>query len=116
MEDKRSYDRLDFPKPLYSYMKIIEVEGKEVESNQALIYTRDISGGGMRFMSHLNFPVHSKVITLHFELPFLDQLSRLQGQIVWKKRFNDHLYEYGVKFTKTDVSFLHKLVYLLNRK
>ncbi len=88
--------RYIFNSPLESTMKIIRINGRDVESTAGAVEIHDISLNGAKFACPLNLhPEHEVYVQISFclnEKP-LDFL----GHIVWKKTSGKQ-YFYGLEF------------------
>ncbi|WP_248926535.1 PilZ domain-containing protein [Paenibacillus hamazuiensis] len=96
-ENKRSFFRLSFVHPLCAELKIIGLPD-DAEVKTAKIAIHDISAGGMRFVSDINF---SEELNVLFEVKFtaLGKPYKILGQLLRVKEVKPQIYEYSTKFS-----------------
>ncbi len=108
---KRRFIRVRLPGPC-AYMEIVRIYGKDVHASGKPVILRNLSPGGLRFSTDLEFPVGRQLV-LRFSMRLLDQTLRLEGHIVWKGVM-ENLNEYGVEFAP-DERRQKMLIRLLNQ-
>jgi hypothetical protein len=110
-ENKRSFFRLSFAHPLCAEFKRVGLPDT-LEPKTSKIAILDISGGGMRFRSDINFTEELYVL---FEAKFtgLGKTYKLLGQILRMKPVHSDIYEYSAKFSLNE-SDESALISLLN--
>ncbi len=96
-ENRREYYRINMQFPLCSGMTIISFKGKKVSLGQSKALIEDISIGGMRFTTNVEFPVQPD-ITLEFKTKIMNETIKTNGVIVWKQETGENLYQYGLEF------------------
>jgi len=101
VENMRQFYRLETSMPLCSLMEIIRIKDNAIQSGKAKVCVDDISGGGLKFVTDLQFLVEERVV-FQFELQLLNETFKTQGVIVRKRKLDDDLNEYGVQFTMED--------------
>lgn len=90
---------------LTASMRVKSIGNELVNTNFAPVEIKDLSLGGLSFISVLDIPIRSDVI-----LEFNTQLfGKISGFIIWKKK-NKDFFHYGVKIISTQ-SKLYKLVW-----
>jgi len=75
---------------------IANVQGSILESRGIPVLLKDISPTGLRFQTHLRFPV-SGDYTVRFIIKFSDWEFNLCGNVVWRGR-DENQYVYGSYF------------------
>ncbi|RWZ54946.1 EAL domain-containing protein [Halobacillus fulvus] len=100
-EERRKFYRFEFDQPLHAQMMIKEVKGKKIAAGRTKILIKDLSIGGLKFVSSLNIPVRPDV-KMEFEVTILGETFSMDGQILWKNEMNFTTYDYGVQFTLED--------------
>lgn len=96
-DNKRQMDRLNLPDLLEADMNLISISGRKMELGTSNVLIKDISTGGLSYVSTLKLPVRGDVI-FRFETEILNKLINLHGIIIWKEEMNEDLVEYGVQF------------------
>lgn len=109
----RRYLRIKPDRALNAEMYIIQIESQNVKTRSSKVRILDISPGGLRFTSALDFPVQPRIV-LEFKIQKEEQNTCLGGSIVHKSEAEEGLYEYGVCFSTTDESFRGFLLKLFN--
>lgn len=96
-ENKRHFFRVSFPHPLCAELKIIGTPDT-LETKTGKIAIHDMSAGGMRFRSDINFTNELHIL---FEAKFtaLGKPYKLLGQILRAKEIHSPIYEYSAKFS-----------------
>ncbi|TBL78224.1 PilZ domain-containing protein [Paenibacillus thalictri] len=110
-ENQRSFFRLAFEHPLCAELKIIGLQdGLETKTGKIAIH--DVSAGGMRFWSDIDFTNELNVL---FEAKFigLGKPYKLLGQILRIKEVKPRIYEYSSKFSLSEAEE-SALISLLN--
>ncbi|RKD29532.1 PilZ domain-containing protein [Thermohalobacter berrensis] len=111
--NRRKFFRIYFNAPLCSEISIIMVNGEKVNTGTTRVCIEDIGPGGLRFLSYLKLPDNAEII-LQFNTRILGKNQSFNGEIVWSKKRNSELWQYGVKFIVDDAT-QNKYVGLLNR-
>ena len=96
-QNRRNHDRLEFLYPLEAEMRLVSIAGRNMELGKSNVLVKDISIGGLRYISTLKLPVRGDVL-FQFETEILGKVITLNGSIVWKEEINEDLIEYGIKF------------------
>ncbi|MGI6187378.1 MAG: PilZ domain-containing protein [Brevibacillus sp.] len=95
---QREYFRLKLAPPLCADMTIVMIKGKTLEVGSTSVLIEDISGGGLRFLTHLKLPVHDQLV-LQFETNVFSQSLKMYGHIVRSAQWDVGINEYAVKLT-----------------
>lgn len=77
-------------------VSICTIFGKVIGSAATPILLQDLSPAGLKFLTHLRFPV-SKDYSLQVNVAFDEWHFCLNGHIVWRHE-EENLYEYGLFF------------------
>jgi hypothetical protein len=109
----RKYFRIKPDNPINAEIAIVQVGQKIVKTGIAHVIVIDISPGGLKFISHLNFPADPSVL-LEFQIKVMEQAFRLVGYVTYKNNFIENRYEYGICFFETDESLRNCLRKLFN--
>ena len=112
-KDRRKYDRLEFSNLLEVNMTIKKFRGDELNIGDTKVLVKDISPGGLCFISNIKLPVN-KEIELQFTVNLYRKELILQGNLVWFREDESNLYEYGVKL-KNDEKQKKMLTRILNQ-
>lgn len=122
MDNNRKHFRLELHIPLKAEFKIISINNFRVNSKYTNIFIKDLSAGGARIHSKLNFPADGSLL-LEIGFIILNTQFKLPGTIMWKKLYLQNLViEYGIQFSLTEnqqkllLSKLHLLSTLLKNK
>lgn len=99
-DDRRQYFRIHCPKPICSAMEIVKINHKEVKSGKKRVCIKDISEGGLCFLSTLKLP-SVPGIEVEFQISVLEKILHVSGQLMWKKEVEKDIFEYGVKFIQS---------------
>lgn len=97
IENRRNYYRINLQFPLCSGMTIISFKGKKVSLGRSKALIEDISIGGLRFTTNIEFPVQPDII-FEFKIKIMNEVIKTTGVIVWKLEIGDNLYQYGLEF------------------
>ncbi len=100
LRERRKYYRLKFDFPLEAEMTVLKFKNKNPKLGMSKALIKDISLGGLRYISNVNLPVQEDFILL-FVTEIFKNKREFTGRNVWKKPVNG-LYEYGVEFTMSD--------------
>ncbi|KIL45307.1 hypothetical protein KP78_28510 [Jeotgalibacillus soli] len=95
-DEKRSFYRLIFPKPLIANMSIDQIKGKKTSMGGLRVVLEDLSAGGLRFSATLHLPVRDDVI-ISCKWTILNQTFTMLGRIVRSTEESTY-YSYGVEF------------------
>lgn len=105
-ENRREYYRINMQFPLCSGMTIISFKGKKVSLGHSKALIEDISIGGMRFTTNVEFPVQPDII-LEFKTKIMNEVVKTNGVIVWKQEIGENLYQYGLEFNISELERDH---------
>ncbi|WP_404429453.1 EAL domain-containing protein [Sutcliffiella horikoshii] len=94
--NRRNYFRIELPMPIRGDLTVKQIKGKEVQLGQTGVVIGNIGPGGLRFLSHMQFPVRDDLI-LAIEFMLLSEVRTVSGKIVWKEEAENN-YLYGVAF------------------
>ncbi|WP_094548766.1 PilZ domain-containing protein [Petroclostridium xylanilyticum] len=111
--NQREYFRIKMEKSLCAQMQIIQFKGKKISTKSTLVCIKDISAGGLRFLSNLKLPINSDIV-LAFKTEILQKSIELPGHIVRINELHGNVYEYGVQFLFLDESARPKITALLD--
>ncbi|MFE7060706.1 EAL domain-containing protein [Sutcliffiella sp. NPDC057660] len=111
--ERREYFRIDFPNALMGELTVKEIRGKEVQLGQVGIVLENIGPGGMRIISHMQFPVRPDLI-VSIRTSILGETRDYIGKIVWKEEGPETYFYYGVEFM-VDENERTELTGFLNR-
>lgn len=100
VKNRRKYRRLRFDFPLQAEMTLLKFKEKNLNLGMSKVLIKDISLGGLRYLSDVNLPVHEDFILLFVTEIFREKWS-FTGRNVWKMQTNG-LYEYGVEFVMSE--------------
>lgn len=98
VDERRDYFRLIFHKYVKAELTILGIKEKKMGVGNTKILIKDIGPGGLCFISDIQFPVERE-FALQFETSLMDKKIKVYGTPVHIEELNDHLYQYGVKFT-----------------
>ena len=97
VENRRKHYRVQFEKPICTKISIVKVNGKSVKTGTSHICIDNISIGGLKFISSLDFsPTINAVI--EFQCKFASDTFKFYGNIIRKENLEDGLLMYGVEF------------------
>ncbi|MEH7107845.1 MULTISPECIES: PilZ domain-containing protein [Bacillaceae] len=96
---RRVYDRVKFNIPMKASIELVSTsfDQKMISENEEVVYVIDLSAGGMRCASQVEFPVnylnmYKILLTLNGrELVFY-------GKVIRKRSLDNQFFEYGVQF------------------
>ncbi|WP_308638341.1 PilZ domain-containing protein [Paenibacillus silvisoli] len=111
--NQREHFRVYLQIPLAAMCRIVGIANKPSETNYAQIALKDISLGGARMHSKLDFPLHANLL-LEISFTVIEQKYKILGTIVRKTLVNSSLYEYGIKFIIADASTEQQFMKHLN--
>ncbi|NLP51889.1 EAL domain-containing protein [Bacillus sp. RO1] len=98
--DRRNYFRIELPKPIKGELTVKQIQGKDVQLGQTAVVIGNIGPGGLRLLSHMQFPVRDDLI-LAIEFMLLGEVKNVSGKIVWKEESKCN-YQYGLSFLLND--------------
>jgi hypothetical protein len=111
--NKRSFFRLDLPRPLSSTIKIIPMEQFEFDQDAVRrIAITNLSASGLRFISPVELPENVQFL-LEFKFVMLGKEQKLLGQIVRKHEGNRHEYSVNLTIDDNEQSTLIQLINVL---
>ncbi|GIQ69805.1 PilZ domain-containing protein [Xylanibacillus composti] len=87
--------RYEFEEPLAGKFRLIEVDGKKIESRMGEMEVRDISPRGLKITTSLDLPVAEKKINGLFYINFAAAEYAIPGRFVWRKPRVSQ-YQYGI--------------------
>ncbi len=96
-KNKRKYFRVEFKNLLIADMTILELKGKELHVGNTKVLVKNISAGGLCFVTNLKIPV-SRDLIMNFTAYLAGKILNIRGYAVWMKEHDKNLYEYGVEF------------------
>lgn len=98
--DRRNYFRIELPMPIRGDLTVKKIKGREVQLGQTGVVIGNIGPGGLRLLSHMQFPVRDDLI-LAIEFMLLGEVKTVSGKIVWKEEAENN-YQYGLAFILDD--------------
>ena len=101
MIERRKHIRESLPIPLALNVSIDSIKGKKAKSSNVYTCVKDISLGGVRFVSLFPLPEHPTII-LKLETKIGDNNFTTKGAIAWRGTSEEGLHEYGIKFFIND--------------
>lgn len=84
------------PKPC-GKISILKIKEDFIETKNREVCIEDISAGGVRFITDLDFPLVDDVV-YSFEFELLDQVFVICGKLVRREEVDIEVYEYGLRF------------------
>ncbi|XEC95501.1 PilZ domain-containing protein [Paenibacillus tarimensis] len=109
---KRQHVRLQLTSGLMAELRLIEVDGEPIKSRPARVLLKDMSPGGLKFLTYLKFPVASNY-RVKFDMVMNRNPLVLTGRIVWRRK-QSNVYEYGISFTMS-IKERPRLLFALNQ-
>ncbi|MFC5447692.1 PilZ domain-containing protein [Paenibacillus aestuarii] len=103
IDNKRENFRIHLETPLSVKCRIVGIRNKESTSNYTKTAFKDISLGGARMHSQLDFPEHIDIL-FEFIFTLFGNEIKIIGTIVRKAELHPSLFEYGIKFSITEAS------------
>lgn len=110
-KNRRKYFRVNLPLPLSTQMTIISFRNQKVSLGTAEVLVIDLSPGGLRFISHLQFPAQENII-YQFSSELNHTSFQVNGKIIWFEEIHPGIYEYGLEFIISEIE-RNKIVHLL---
>lgn len=98
VDERRNYFRLFFSRYVRADLVILQIKDQQMGVGNTTVLIQDIGPGGLCFISNIQFPIEQG-FTLQFETSLLNKKIKVYGNPMHMKKFNDHLYQYGVKFS-----------------
>jgi FOG: EAL domain len=98
VDERRNYFRLFFNRYVRADLAILQIKDKQMGVGNTKVLIQDIGPGGLCFISNIQFPIEQG-FTLQFETSLLNNKIKVYGNPMHMKKFNNHLYQYGVKFS-----------------
>ena len=105
--EKRRDKRIDLKYPLSVKCRIQKFKDTYGLIRTTSLQVENISMGGLRFSSPLNFPVTQDLV-LSLEFTLLGRDCRLLGTIVWKEETSNH-YVYGFETTSSNIGYMQSV-------
>lgn len=102
------HKKLNFTYPLKGILSIHEFDGKILPQKTSLIQVNNLSINSIQFLSHLKFPIDSR-ITLYIRLQMFGQTHDLYGVIVWTKHIKVNQFQYDVTLHKTKLGYMKSI-------
>lgn len=109
--NRRRHVRFRLFPPVTGRLRIEAADGYPVHSKECPVLVVSLSPSGLRFITHLRFPVASNY-RLGIELQLLQVQLELKGCIKWRT-VDENLYEYGLQLIQSDTEkdLLSKLLH-----
>ncbi|MCD7036115.1 PilZ domain-containing protein [Metabacillus sp. GX 13764] len=95
--------RYEFARPLDMTFRIIEMNGKAVQTKEGKARLADISPTGLKMVSSLDLPVEHNTLTGEMIVTITNEPITLHGQFLWKKKFFRE-FVYGAKLEKNEAA------------
>ena len=100
---RKSPFRYTFSEPIPIYFKIVNINGKRIESSEGTATMIDLSPKGMKLKSSLDLKdINHKAIILSIRFTIDTDEQIVLGRIVWKKGMAG-FYHYGIELLADDV-------------
>ncbi|REE92790.1 PilZ domain-containing protein [Paenibacillus taihuensis] len=96
----REHIRIRLRDGAHAEVSICNVDGEGADSGASVVLLHNMSPTGLRFQSHLRFPV-SKSYLLQFSITLDEWQFCLLGHVVWRRK-EDNFYVYGCSFIPDD--------------
>jgi EAL domain-containing protein (putative c-di-GMP-specific phosphodiesterase class I) len=112
-KDRRKFFRINLNYPLEAKMGINYMKEKMIQIGFTKVLIYNLGPGGLGYLSKLNIPIRDDV-HLIFRTSILGEDVLIKGNIVWKQKRKDQLFEYGVEFDLEDKE-REEITSLLNR-
>lgn len=100
-EDRRKFFRVVFPNLLEVNMTIKEFRGENLNIGNSKILVKNISPGGLCFISNIRIPINKEII-LQFTINLYKKELVIYGNLVWSSEVDNNLYEYGIEFNNNE--------------
>ena len=113
--ERRDFYRINLPVKMCGKIAILRADERVVNNKAKKICIIDISAGGFKFRTDLDFPIDGEVYKLGFSL--YDEEYEIEGKIKWKNRYKHIAYDYGVEFTPSEKerdALVNKITSLMN--
>lgn len=88
--------RYGFSKPIACTFKIVEKDGKPIESKSGKADLLDISPHGLKISTSLDLPVDEYLLHAEVTFKIIEETLSMRGQFLWKQK-NALEYHYGIK-------------------
>jgi diguanylate cyclase (GGDEF)-like protein/PAS domain S-box-containing protein len=111
--NRRQFFRIEFPFPLRAEMTVEEINGKKINIGYTEILIENISAGGLRFLSTIEFPRRSNVL-YKIRTELMDNVWEFWGSIVWEKEIMPDIHQNGVMF-RMDEDQQSSIIQMLNQ-
>ncbi|SEO14437.1 PilZ domain-containing protein [Paenibacillus sp. OV219] len=92
----REHIRIRLREGAQAEVSICHIQGEGADSASSTVLLHNMSPAGLRFQSHLRFPV-SKSYLLQFSITLDEWQFCLLGHVVWRRK-EDNYYVYGCTF------------------
>lgn len=99
-KEQRAYFRFRCPSPLCAKLSVKRINNKLIESVGDTVCVEDISQSGLRFLSHINYPVIEDIY-YEFQMIVSDLNIAITGHLVRKNEIEAGIYEYGARLDAT---------------
>ncbi|BBH21823.1 hypothetical protein Back11_31680 [Paenibacillus baekrokdamisoli] len=93
---RRKQVRIQVRDGVHADVSICTIFGKAIGSGATPVLLQDLSPTGLKFQTHLRFPV-SKDYLLQVQVSFDEWQFCLNGSVAWRRR-EENLYVYGLVF------------------
>ncbi|MBB6453093.1 diguanylate cyclase (GGDEF)-like protein/PAS domain S-box-containing protein [Salirhabdus euzebyi] len=98
---KRRFYRITFDFPLAGSFTIDSVRGKKVHVGNTPILVKDVSAGGLNFLSDIKLPPKTDLL-IKVSAKMGDYSLEQIARVVWSSEQEDQLYEYGIEFIASE--------------
>ena len=96
-------------------MTILSIAGKEIKLGYTKMLIKNISKGGLCFISNIRIPINTDTSTdilLRFKIKILGQEIKINVSPIWREEVGENLYEIGIKFktNKNEAKLLNEVI------
>lgn len=110
--NRHDYFRYTFKQPLPATFRIrLDDVGSKL-SNEGECQLIDLSTGGAKIFSMLEFPDRAEPVILHLRFQIYERPIEVPGKIIWKQAFS-HGFQYGCSFEMETKDLSEQIVHEL---
>ena len=95
-KEQRAYFRFKCPSPLCAKLSVKRINNKIIDSVGDTVCIEDISQSGLRFLSHINYPVINDIY-YEFQMIVSDLNLTITAHLVRKREVESGIFEYGAR-------------------
>jgi len=117
IKERRRFCRIKFDELLEGQMTILSINGNKMVLGYTKILIKNISKGGLCFISNIRIPINIDVI-LKFKIKIFGQEVKIKGIPIWRDEVGENSYEFGVKFlvNEDQINILYEIIETLENK